>query len=213
MLACSCSPGESIREQISNSVLTHFGHSFYKLFINLLPDVCPAPYNVTFPEHSIFSPCLSSIILLGRMRTTITHIQSFCSTGETATRKSSRENSSRARQAGPRTETGRCRVCCLPSAGSSPPLPCCVPSASILRPCRSGSTCGPRRIPRSGRSSSTRGLRGSIGIVLDAVRSDETLVDWDRIFLAGISQGFATALSALLADGRGRFAGLIGLCS
>lgn len=45
-----------------------------------------------------------------------------------------------------------------------------------------------------------------------ALRGD-TRVDRDRIFLAGISQGFATALSALLADGRGRFAGLIGLCS
>ncbi|RYO82771.1 hypothetical protein DL766_007983 [Monosporascus sp. MC13-8B] len=55
------------------------------------------------------------------------------------------------------------------------------------------------------------GLLQSIRIVLDAIQSEESLVPRNRIFLGGISQGFATALSAFCAGGGG-LAGLIGLC-
>ncbi|KAK3312751.1 Phospholipase/carboxylesterase [Apodospora peruviana] len=58
------------------------------------------------------------------------------------------------------------------------------------------------------------GLRQSIADILDLIQEEETLLDGrrDRIFLGGISQGFATAVSAYLADGRS-MGGLIGLCS
>ena len=61
-------------------------------------------------------------------------------------------------------------------------------------------------IQRSGLSQSIHGL-------LDIIKAEEALVPRDKIFLCGISQGFATALSALLTEGQGGFAGLIGLCS
>ncbi|KAH9885952.1 Alpha/Beta hydrolase protein [Xylariomycetidae sp. FL2044] len=55
-------------------------------------------------------------------------------------------------------------------------------------------------------------LQGSIQKVIDVVRAEEALVPRERMFLAGISQGFATALATFFADGQG-FAGLLGLCS
>ncbi|TQV96739.1 phospholipase/Carboxylesterase [Cordyceps javanica] len=57
------------------------------------------------------------------------------------------------------------------------------------------------------------GLQDSIKRVLALLETEEKLVPRNRIFLCGISQGFATALSLLFCDGRGGFAGLIGLCS
>ncbi|KAK1826038.1 phospholipase/Carboxylesterase [Podospora conica] len=57
------------------------------------------------------------------------------------------------------------------------------------------------------------GLQSSVDHVLETVKKEEQLVPRDRIFLAGISQGFATALATLFADGRGGFAGLCGFCS
>ncbi|RYP53442.1 hypothetical protein DL768_001587 [Monosporascus sp. mg162] len=55
------------------------------------------------------------------------------------------------------------------------------------------------------------GLLQSIRIVLNTIRSEEALAPRNRIFLGGISQGFATALSAFCVGGGG-LAGLIGLC-
>ncbi|KAI0002716.1 lysophospholipase II [Xylariaceae sp. FL0662B] len=55
------------------------------------------------------------------------------------------------------------------------------------------------------------GLRNSIAQILSTVR--EETVPRHKIFLAGISQGFATAISAFFASGDTQFAGLIGLCS
>lgn len=57
------------------------------------------------------------------------------------------------------------------------------------------------------------GLHQSIHAVLAIIEAEIKLVPKNRIFLCGISQGFATALSLLLAEGQGGFAGLIGLCS
>ena len=58
------------------------------------------------------------------------------------------------------------------------------------------------------------GLHQSIGAVLNSViKAEEILVSRQKIFLCGISQGFATALGLFLAEGQGAFAGLIGLCS
>ncbi len=56
------------------------------------------------------------------------------------------------------------------------------------------------------------GLRASISMVLDIIRAEEALVSRTNIFLAGISQGFATAIAAFFAGGQG-LAGLVGLCS
>lgn len=56
------------------------------------------------------------------------------------------------------------------------------------------------------------GLKQSIAGLMKIIRAEETLVPRQNIFLGGISQGFATALSTFFADGQG-FAGLIGLCS
>jgi len=56
------------------------------------------------------------------------------------------------------------------------------------------------------------GIRDSIASIFSVVQNEEKLVSRDKIFLGGISQGFATALATFLADGKG-FAGLIGLCS
>lgn len=55
------------------------------------------------------------------------------------------------------------------------------------------------------------GLKASVVAILDVVRSEETHLPREKIFLAGISQGFATAIAAFFADGRGGFAGLVGL--
>ncbi|KAK7927559.1 phospholipase/Carboxylesterase [Apiospora marii] len=58
------------------------------------------------------------------------------------------------------------------------------------------------------------GLRQSIDQILSVVREEEAAgVPRDRIFLGGISQGFATAMAALFAEGQGGFAGMVGLCS
>lgn len=57
------------------------------------------------------------------------------------------------------------------------------------------------------------GLHRSTHAVLAIVEAETKLVPKNRIFLCGISQGFATAISLLLSEGQGGFAGLIGLCS
>lgn len=69
------------------------------------------------------------------------------------------------------------------------------------------------------------GLRRSIKAILDVVKSEEAQLDaqgrrpgLQNIFLAGISQGFATAVAAFFAGATGNtqtrgLAGLIGLCS
>jgi len=56
------------------------------------------------------------------------------------------------------------------------------------------------------------GLKQSVAEVLELIGDEEAIVPRRNIFLGGISQGFATALSAFLAGGQG-LAGLIGLCS
>ena len=56
------------------------------------------------------------------------------------------------------------------------------------------------------------GLRASVSLVLGIIRAEEALVPRANIFLAGISQGFATAVAAFFAGGQG-LAGLLGLCS
>ncbi|UKZ78987.1 hypothetical protein TrVFT333_006738 [Trichoderma virens FT-333] len=57
------------------------------------------------------------------------------------------------------------------------------------------------------------GLQSSVGLIAELIREEEILVPRNRIFLGGISQGFATALAAFFADGRGGFAGLCGFSS
>lgn len=56
-------------------------------------------------------------------------------------------------------------------------------------------------------------LRTSIALVGDMVDKEEQRIGRGRLFLAGISQGFTTALAAFLDDGKGGLAGLIGWCS
>ncbi|KAI0439841.1 lysophospholipase II [Xylaria telfairii] len=56
------------------------------------------------------------------------------------------------------------------------------------------------------------GLHQSINRILGVIRKEEELVPRDKIFLAGISQGFATTIATFLADASKGFAGLIGLC-
>ncbi|KAL6692958.1 Alpha/Beta hydrolase protein [Trichoderma pleuroticola] len=57
------------------------------------------------------------------------------------------------------------------------------------------------------------GLRSSVNLILELIKQEELLVPRSSIFLGGISQGFATALAAFFADGRGGFAGLCGFSS
>lgn len=57
------------------------------------------------------------------------------------------------------------------------------------------------------------GLKVSIALLGDLVGKEEQRIPRDKIFLAGISQGFTTAVAAFLAEGKGGFAGLIGWCS
>ena len=57
------------------------------------------------------------------------------------------------------------------------------------------------------------GLRESITQILGVVEEEERLVPREKIFLGGISQGFAAVVMAYLSEMRGGFAGLIGLCS
>ncbi|KAG0646939.1 Acyl-thioesterase 1 [Hyphodiscus hymeniophilus] len=56
------------------------------------------------------------------------------------------------------------------------------------------------------------GLRESVAFTLDIVRRESTIVPPERIILAGISQGCATAIFALLSGGI-RLGGFIGLSS
>lgn len=55
------------------------------------------------------------------------------------------------------------------------------------------------------------GLSQSIDKILDIIHSEEKIIPRDRIFLGGISQGLATVLATLFAEGQGGFAGVIGL--
>ncbi|KAK4205469.1 alpha/beta-hydrolase [Triangularia verruculosa] len=57
------------------------------------------------------------------------------------------------------------------------------------------------------------GLLSSVDLIIQTIKNEELLVPRNRIFLGGISQGFATSLAALFADGKGGFAGLVGFCS
>ncbi|KAI1110831.1 alpha/beta-hydrolase [Nemania sp. NC0429] len=58
------------------------------------------------------------------------------------------------------------------------------------------------------------GLHQSIEKILTVIKAEETLVPRERIFLAGISQGFATAIATFFTDNTPKkFAGLIGLSS
>ncbi|KAI0479847.1 lysophospholipase II [Xylaria cf. heliscus] len=57
------------------------------------------------------------------------------------------------------------------------------------------------------------GLHQSIEQILGVIKKEEMLVPRERIFLAGISQGFAIAIAAFLSDTSMTFAGLIGLSS
>ncbi|KAI1631122.1 phospholipase/carboxylesterase [Biscogniauxia mediterranea] len=56
------------------------------------------------------------------------------------------------------------------------------------------------------------GLQKSVAAILEVIRQEETLVPRQKIFIGGISQGFATALATFFSGGQ-EFAGLIGLCS
>ena len=56
------------------------------------------------------------------------------------------------------------------------------------------------------------GLKESVVEILKTIRHEEALVPRSKIFLGGISQGFATALATFFADGQG-LAGLVGFCS
>ncbi|KAK6819528.1 phospholipase carboxylesterase [Apiospora arundinis] len=61
------------------------------------------------------------------------------------------------------------------------------------------------------------GLRRSIDRILSVIKHEEDPaaagMPRSRIFLCGISQGFAAAVATLFAEGQGGFAGMIGLCS
>ncbi|KAL7935745.1 Alpha/Beta hydrolase protein [Trichoderma chlorosporum] len=57
------------------------------------------------------------------------------------------------------------------------------------------------------------GLRASVDRIASLIEEEEVLVPRSRIFLGGISQGFATILATFLSDGRGGFAGLCGFSS
>ena len=58
----------------------------------------------------------------------------------------------------------------------------------------------------------TEGLKESIAGLVDVINAEEAFVPRQNIFLGGISQGFAVALSTFFAVSQ-NFAGLIGLCS
>ncbi|EFX05468.1 phospholipase/carboxylesterase [Grosmannia clavigera kw1407] len=57
------------------------------------------------------------------------------------------------------------------------------------------------------------GLKQSMKTILDTVHTEEKILPRDHIFLAGISQRFATALATMLAEGQGGFSGVLGLSS
>ncbi|TDZ14623.1 Acyl-protein thioesterase 1 [Colletotrichum orbiculare MAFF 240422] len=58
-----------------------------------------------------------------------------------------------------------------------------------------------------------QGLRDSTRFVLGILERESAVVARERIFLGGISQGFAAALATFFAGGGSGVAGLIGLCS
>ncbi|KAH8204191.1 hypothetical protein TruAng_001611 [Truncatella angustata] len=60
--------------------------------------------------------------------------------------------------------------------------------------------------------SQVEGLRQSLKMLREVLAREEALLPRERIFLAGISQGFATAVAGALLAG-GTFAGLVGLCA
>ncbi|KAL6901436.1 Alpha/Beta hydrolase protein [Trichoderma evansii] len=57
------------------------------------------------------------------------------------------------------------------------------------------------------------GLRSSVDCIARLIQNEELLIPRRRIFLSGISQGFATVLATYFADGSGGFAGLCGFSS
>ncbi|KXH29637.1 phospholipase/Carboxylesterase [Colletotrichum salicis] len=58
------------------------------------------------------------------------------------------------------------------------------------------------------------GLRRSIEYLVNLIESESALVPMDKIFLGGISQGFATSITAFLTTPRiAKLGGLVGLCS
>ncbi|KAI1159174.1 lysophospholipase II [Nemania serpens] len=57
----------------------------------------------------------------------------------------------------------------------------------------------------------TPGLQLAICRMLGLLEEEERMVPRERIFIAGIGQGFAAAIATFYADARGDFAGLIGL--
>lgn len=58
------------------------------------------------------------------------------------------------------------------------------------------------------------GLRNSVSAIIQAIQDEAAHVPRQKIFLAGISQGFATAIAALLADDtQPNLAGVIGMSS
>ncbi|ROV98070.1 hypothetical protein VMCG_06991 [Cytospora schulzeri] len=58
------------------------------------------------------------------------------------------------------------------------------------------------------------GLRNSVSAIIKVIQSEANYVPRQKIFLAGISQGFATAIAAFFADdARQRLAGIIGMSS
>ncbi|EQB48570.1 hypothetical protein CGLO_12198 [Colletotrichum gloeosporioides Cg-14] len=60
----------------------------------------------------------------------------------------------------------------------------------------------------------TAGLRRSIDFLVNLIESESALVSMEKIFLCGISQGFVTAVAALLSTSKlGSLGGLIGWCS
>ncbi len=56
------------------------------------------------------------------------------------------------------------------------------------------------------------GITQSVAMIRDVINKEEALVPASKIFLGGISQGFATAVAAFFARGQG-LAGLLGFCS
>ncbi|KAM0250210.1 hypothetical protein ACHAQJ_008703 [Trichoderma viride] len=57
------------------------------------------------------------------------------------------------------------------------------------------------------------GLQSSAALITELIKKEELLMPRKRIFLGGISQGFATIIAAFFADGKGGFAGLCGFSS
>ncbi|KAK2028134.1 alpha/beta-hydrolase [Colletotrichum zoysiae] len=58
------------------------------------------------------------------------------------------------------------------------------------------------------------GLRRSIEYLINLIGSESALVPMEKIFLGGISQGFATSITAFLSTSKlSKLGGLIGLCS